>query len=91
MKNEMMKKEEEVEKLEEEVVMLRVKVVKLSKNVEEASTSSTKKDEEKCHRLLERKNEEMVKSYTKVLKGRNHGQQESKRKDSFSRRPSTFI
>ena len=58
----MLKKEEEVEKLEEEVVMLRVKVVKLSKNVEEASTSSTKKDEEKCHRLLERKNEEMVKS-----------------------------
>jgi chromosome segregation ATPase len=33
MKNQMMKKEEEVEKLEEEVVMLRVKVVKLSKNL----------------------------------------------------------
>jgi hypothetical protein len=31
--------------------MLRVKVIKLSKNVEQESTSSTKKVEEKCHRL----------------------------------------
>jgi septal ring factor EnvC (AmiA/AmiB activator) len=52
MRNQMMKKEEEVEKLEEEVVMLRVKVVKLNKNIEEASTSS-RKVEEKCHRLPE--------------------------------------
>jgi hypothetical protein len=38
MRNQMMKKEEEVEKLEEEVFMLRVKVVRLSKNIEETST-----------------------------------------------------
>jgi hypothetical protein len=37
--------------------MLRIKVAKLSKNIEEASTSSTKKVEHKCHRLPERKNE----------------------------------
>jgi septal ring factor EnvC (AmiA/AmiB activator) len=47
MRNQMMKKEEEVEKLEEEVVMLRVKVVKLNKNIEEASTSSVNIVEEK--------------------------------------------
>jgi hypothetical protein len=79
MKNPMMKKEEEVENLEYEVVMLRVYVFKLSNKVEE-----------KCHRLLERKNEETIKSYVEVLKGMNHGQQESKRKDTFSRRPYTF-
>jgi hypothetical protein len=42
MKIQMKKKEEDCEKLEEEVAMLRVKVVKLSKNIEEASTSSVK-------------------------------------------------
>jgi hypothetical protein len=54
MKIQMIKKEEECEKLEEEVVTLRVKVVKLSKNTEEreSSTSSVKKDEEKCYRFL---------------------------------------
>jgi hypothetical protein len=69
MKIQMKKKEEDCEKLEEEVFMLRVKVVKLSKNVEEASTSSVRKLEEKCHRLPEKKNEEKPKSYAKVIKG----------------------
>jgi hypothetical protein len=46
--------------------------------------------EEKYSRLPERKNEENVKSYAKVLKGRNLGQQESKKNDTFSRRPSPF-
>jgi hypothetical protein len=70
MKIQMMKKEEECGKLEEEVVTLRVKVVKLSKNIEEreSSTSSVKKTEEKCYRLLERKNEEKTKSYAEVIK-----------------------
>jgi hypothetical protein len=82
MKIQMMKKEEEVEKLEEEVVTLRVKIVKLNKNVEEreTSTSSVENVEEKHSRLLEKKNEEKSKSYAEVLKGRNHGQQESKKK-----------
>jgi len=70
--------------------MLRVKVVNLSKNVEEASTSSAKKVEEKSHKLPERKNEEKVKIYAEVLKGRNYSQQESKRKDTFSIRQFTF-
>jgi hypothetical protein len=50
---------------------LRVKVVKLSKNVEEreSSTLSVEKVEEKCCRLLERKNEDNPKSYAKVVKG----------------------
>jgi len=47
----MKKKEEDCENLEKVVFMLRVKVVKLNKNVEETSTSSTRKLEEKCHRL----------------------------------------
>ena len=80
MKIHMMKKEEDCEKLEEEVVTLRVKVVKIKKNIEEkgSSTPPVKKFEEKCYRLLERKNEEKVKNYANILKGRNHGQQESK-------------
>ena len=71
MKIKMMKKEEECENLEEEVVTLRVKFVKLNKNTEERETytSSTKKAEEKCYRLLERKNEEKTKSYVEVIKG----------------------
>jgi hypothetical protein len=71
MKIQMMKKEEDCEKLEEEVVTLRVKVVKLNKNVEErgSSTPSVKKVEEKCYRLLERKNEEKAKSYAEIIKG----------------------
>jgi len=74
MKIQMKKKDEDCEKLGEEVVMLRVKFLKLIQNVEEASTSSTRKVEEKWHRLLEKKNEEKPKSYAEVLKGRNHGQ-----------------
>jgi hypothetical protein len=42
--------------------------------------------------LLENKNEENRKSYVEVLKGRNHGQLESKKtiEDTSSRRPSIF-
>jgi hypothetical protein len=42
--------------------------------------------------LLEKKNEENRKSYTEVIKGRNHGQPESKKniEDTYSRRPSMF-
>jgi hypothetical protein len=36
------------------------------------------KVEEKCSRLSERKNEEKDNNYADILKGRNHGQQESK-------------
>ena len=77
-----MKKEEEVENLEEEVVTLRVKTIKLRKNIEDSktSTSSIENVEENPSRLLQKENEEKSKSYTKVLKGRNHGQQESKKK-----------
>jgi hypothetical protein len=48
--------------------------------------------EEKHSRLPEKKNEEKSKSYAEVLKGRNHGQPESKKndRDTSSRRPSTF-
>ena len=65
MKIQMMKKEEECENLEEEVVTLRVKFFKLKKNNEEReiSTSLVNKDEEKCYKLLETKNEEKTKSY----------------------------
>jgi hypothetical protein len=42
--------------------------------------------------LLEKKNEENRKSYEEVLKGRNHGQPESKKtiEDTSSRIPSMF-
>jgi hypothetical protein len=93
MKSQIMKKEEEVEKLEEEVVTLRSKIVKLNKNVEETETSTLViENEEKHSRLLEKKNEENRKSYAEVLKGRNHGQPESKKtiEDTSSRRPSMF-
>jgi hypothetical protein len=42
--------------------------------------------------LLEKKIEENIKSYVEVLKGKNHGQQESKKtiEDTCSRRPSMF-
>jgi hypothetical protein len=42
--------------------------------------------------LLEKKNEENRKSFSEVLKGRNHGQPESKKtiEDTSSRRPSMF-
>jgi septal ring factor EnvC (AmiA/AmiB activator) len=80
MKSQIMKKEEEIENLEEEVVTLRSKIVKLKKNVEETKTSTSFiENEEKHSRLLEKENEENRKSYEKVLKGRNHGQQESKK------------
>jgi hypothetical protein len=93
MKSQIMKKEEEVEKLEEEVVTLRSKTIKLNKNIEEKETStSVIENGEKHSRLLENKNEENIKSYAEVLKGRNHGQPESKKtiEDTSSRRPSMF-
>jgi hypothetical protein len=93
MKSQIMKKEEEVENLEEEVVTLRSKIVKLNKNVEEKKTStSVIENEDKHSRLLEKKNEENRNSYAEVLKGRNHGQPESKKtvEDTSSRRPSMF-
>jgi chromosome segregation ATPase len=80
MKSQIMKKEEEVENLEEEVFTLRVKIDKLNKKVEETKTStSVVENEEKHSTLLEKKNEENRKSYVEVLKGRNHGQPESKK------------
>jgi hypothetical protein len=87
MKSQIMKKEEEVENLEE-VVTLRVKIVKIKKNVEETETStSIVENEEKHSMLLEKKNEENIKSYAEVLKGRNHVQPESKKtiEDTSSR------
>jgi hypothetical protein len=75
---------------------LRVKIIKLRKNFEETETSTSlvNKIEEKKSRFLERRNEEKGKSYSEVLKGRNHGQQESKKndcnRDKSSIRPSTF-
>jgi hypothetical protein len=88
-----MKKEEEVENLEEEVVTLRVKIDKLNKKVEETETSTSfVENEEKHSTLLEKKNEENRKSYAEVIKGRNHGQPESKKtiEDTSSRIPSMF-
>jgi hypothetical protein len=93
MKSWIIKKEEEVEKLKEEVVTLRIKIIKLNNNVEEKKTStSVIENEEKHSRLLEKKNEENRKSYAEVLKGRNHGQPESKKtiEDTYSRRSSMF-
>jgi septal ring factor EnvC (AmiA/AmiB activator) len=93
MKSQIMKKEEEVENLEEEVVTLRVKIDKLNKKVEETETStSVVENEEKHSTLLEKKNEENRKSYAEVLKGRNHGQPESRKtiEDTSSRIPSMF-
>jgi chromosome segregation ATPase len=93
MKSQIMKKEEEVENLEEEVVTLRVKIDKLNKKVEETETSiSVVENEEKHSTLIEKKNEENRKSYAEVLKGRNHGQPESKKtiEDTSSRIPSMF-
>jgi hypothetical protein len=66
-----------------------------NKNIEErgSSTQPVMKVEEKCSRLSEKKNEEKDKNYADILKGRNHGQQESKRnecrRDISQRRPST--
>jgi hypothetical protein len=93
MKSPIMKKEEEFENIEEEFVTLRVKIVNLNKNIEETETStSVIENEEKHSTLLKKKNEENRKSYAEVLKGRNHGQPESKKtnKDTSSRRPSMF-
>jgi hypothetical protein len=93
MKSQIMKKEEEVENLEEEVVIPRVKIDKLNKKVEETETSkSVLENEEKHFTLLEKKNEENIKSYAEVLKGRDHGQLESKKtiEDTSSRIPSMF-
>jgi hypothetical protein len=72
---------------------LRSKIVKLNKNVEETKTStSVIENEEKHSRLLEKKNGENIKSYAEVIKGRNHGQPESKKtiEDTSSRRPYMF-
>jgi hypothetical protein len=72
---------------------LRSKIVNLNNNVEETETStSIIENEEKHSRLLEKKNEENTKSYTEVLKGRNHGQPESKKtiEDTSSRIPFMF-
>jgi chromosome segregation ATPase len=93
MKSQIMKKEEEVEKIDEEVVTLRVKVVKLNKFFEEMKTSTSVMENGENHsRLLEKKNEENRKSYVEVIKGRNHGQPESKKtiEDTYSRRPFMF-
>jgi hypothetical protein len=68
MKNQMMKKEEEVNNLEEEVVTLREKIINLIKNVEGTPTSSVENVEEKHSKLPEKKNEEKTKSYVEVLK-----------------------
>jgi hypothetical protein len=103
MQIQMIKKEKECENLEKEIVTLRVEVNKLNKNLkisqvlenilnsqrpysdkfglgyknvhfEEGSSSMTKETKQK--------------SYAEVLKGRNHGQQESERNEYI--RPSTF-
>jgi hypothetical protein len=69
---------------------LRSKIAKLNKNVEETKTSTSIIENEENHlRLLENKNEENIKSYAEVLKGRNHGQPKSKKtiEDTSSRRP----
>jgi hypothetical protein len=49
-------------------------------------------NEEKHSRLLEKKNEENIKSYAELLKGKNHGQPKSKKtiEDKSSRKPSMF-
>jgi hypothetical protein len=91
MKSQIRKREEEVENIEVEVVTLRSKIVNLRKNVEETEISALIVENEENHsRLLEKKNEEKRKSYAELLKGRNHGQPESKKtnKDTYSRRPS---
>jgi uncharacterized protein YhaN len=93
MKSQILKKEEEVEKLEEEVVTMRSKIVNLKKNIEEIETStSVTENEEKHSRLIEKRNEKNRKSYAEILKGRNHGQPESKKtiEDTYSRRPFVF-
>jgi hypothetical protein len=72
---------------------LRSKIIKLKKNIEETKTSiSVVENEEKHYRLLENKNEEKIKSYVEILKGRNHGQPKSKKtnKGTSSRIPSMF-
>jgi hypothetical protein len=72
---------------------LRSKIVNLNKNVEETEKSTAIIENEENHsRWLENKNEENRKSYAEVLKGRNHGQPESKKtiEDTSSRIPSIF-
>ena len=72
---------------------MRSKIVNLKNNVEETETSTSIIENEERHpRLLEKKNEENRKSYAEVLKGRNHGQLESKKtiEDTSSRIPSMF-
>jgi hypothetical protein len=72
-----------------------------------SSTPPVKKVEEKCYRLLERKNEEKAKSYVEVIKGpikkeecnpskenipkMEKTQEEDYRRDGYPRRPSTSI
>jgi hypothetical protein len=72
---------------------LRSRIVKLNKNIQETEIStSVIENEEKNSRFLENKNEENRKSYVEVLKGRNHGQLESKKntEDTSSRIPSVI-
>jgi hypothetical protein len=88
-----MKKEEEVENLEEHVVTLRVKIINLNKKVEETETSTLVVENEENHStLLEKKNDKNRKRYEEALKGRNHGQPESKKtiEDTSSIIPSMF-
>jgi hypothetical protein len=108
MKFQMMKKEEYCENIEEEVVTLIIKVVKLSKNVEGKGNNKSpiKKVEEKCYRLLGRKNEKKAKSYAEVIKDsikkeecdpskKNNPEikktkEEDYRRDGYQRIPSIF-
>jgi len=75
---------------------LRVQIVKLRKNIEEReiSTSLKTKIEEKHSRFPERNNDEKRQSYAEVIKGRYHGQQESKKieynRDTYSTTCSRF-
>ena len=71
---------------------MRSKIVKLNKNIEETKTSTSVIENEEKHFRLVEKNEENRKSYVEVLKGKNHGQLESKKtiEDTYSRRPSMF-
>jgi hypothetical protein len=70
---------------------LRIKIIKPIKNIEETKTStSTIENEENYSKFPEKS-----KIYAEVLKGRNHGQQESNKneynRDASSTRPSTFM
>jgi hypothetical protein len=99
----MIKKEKECEKLEKEIMTLRVEVNKLSKNLKSSQVLENILHSQRPYsdksRLgyknvhFEEGSSSMMKateqmSYAEVLKGRNHGQQESERDEYI--RPSTF-